>query len=254
MTSAKDKKQDLSKSVMEKIQKEEVKMRPHLYFVLGSLLLGVGLAIAFLLAIFFANLFLFNVRAHAPFDYLYFGPPGWRPFIVNLPWLPLLVSLLAVVVGIWLIRRYDFSYKKGLLAIVAGVIVAVVSLGILLNFVGFNEKASRFRGTAPLYHRSLVGRDWVVGEIASSGEEEMIVVTDGGREVTVCWNEDTRLPFGADFGVGETVKAVGRWEDSSTFLAKGIGGVGLREKNPFHKPLLPKGRQNPRYPYRLFPK
>lgn len=72
----KKKQSDMAMRVMKEIHQKGVKMRPKIYFVLGSLLLGVGLAAALILAIFFINLVLFGQRLNQPFCFSLAGPNG----------------------------------------------------------------------------------------------------------------------------------------------------------------------------------
>jgi len=133
---------DLSQQVMHEIKRREIKMRPRLYFALGSVLLGLGLAGAILTAIFFLNLFVFRLRILGPLNCL-------RP--TTFPWTVLLVSAIAVAAGLTLLKRYEFSYKKNFLVLAIVLVVVVGVLGFLLDQVGFNERMERHRHLRPFY-------------------------------------------------------------------------------------------------------
>lgn len=133
---------DLSKKVMQEIKKRDVKMRPRLYFVGGSILLGLGLAGAIITAVFFLNLFLFRLRILGPLGYLRLGRPGILPLVTTIPWTVLLVSVAAIAAGLTLLKRYEFSYKKNFLVLAIVLIVVVAVLGFLLERAGFNERVA----------------------------------------------------------------------------------------------------------------
>lgn len=133
---------DLSKKVMQEIKRRGVKMRPRLYFVFGSILLGLGLTGAILTAVFFLNLFVFHLRVRGPVSYLQLGPPGILPFVTTFPWAILLASMVAVATGLTLLKRYEFSYKMNFVVLAIVLLVVVGVLGFLLDRVGFNERVA----------------------------------------------------------------------------------------------------------------
>ena len=241
------KKIDLSKKVMKEIHQKQVKMRPRAHFLVGSILLGIGLAGALILATFFINLAIFRLRVHGPLGYLGFGRFGLRPFLATFPWLLFLVAVGGLFGGLALLRRYDISYKKSFLGLAISLLVLILTAGFLLDFLGFNERARGLKPLGPLFPEQFAGEDWVVGEILEAKNGELVIVTPRGEEVTIKMDEKTLLPFGKDFAVGERIRAIGEWQQGS-FMAKGIGKGGLhwRMKEPV------KGIRDNRLPPRRF--
>jgi len=237
---------DLSQKVMEQIKKEKVKMRPRVYFLVGSVLLGVGLAGAILGAILFLNLAFFRMRIHGPFGFLMFGEFGFRPFLATFPWLPLFISLAAILTGIILLKRYDISYKKSFLVLTIALAVLVLTMGFILDQIGFNERLERARPLPPFYPSHFTNQDWVMGEIIEIKEEELVITTPRGEEVRIFRQEETLLPFGGDFKVGERIRAVGEWQ-GEVFVAKGIGKGGMQWRIPPGPEGREKRRMLPRF-------
>lgn len=220
-------KKDLSKEIVKKIKAEKVKMRPRAYFILGSVLLGIGVAGALLFSIIFTNRAFFRLRVFGPFGNLAFGKAGIGPFLSTFPFISLVLALIGIGGGFYLLRRYEFSYKRSLISLLIGVAALVVTVGFVLDQVGFGERAKNYRSLAPLYSYKAKGEDFVVGEIKAVEEGSLTVITPIGDEVEVIFNENTRLPSGSDFEEGDRIRAVGEWEND-TFIAKGIGKGGLR--------------------------
>lgn len=216
------KKADLAKKVMTQIDKGGVKMRPRLYFVLGSILLGIGLGMAVVLGAFFFNLAFFRLRVHEPLGFLWFGQPGLRPFIFTFPWFRLLLAFIFIVLGIILLRRYEISYKKSFLALAISLAILVFTTGFLIDRIGFNEQVRRVPPMQPFYHNGFEGQGWVMGEVTETGEREIKIKTPEGKEVTVKWDEKTLLPLGSDFQIGERIRVIGEWQDETTFQARGM--------------------------------
>lgn len=228
----KAKNRDLAKKIMKQVHEGRVKMRPRVYFVVGSALLGIGLAGAVVLTILFISLAFFRLRTHAPFGFLWFGQFGLRPFFATFPWLPLLVAVVGFIGAIVLLQRYDISYKWGLAGLAVGLLALVLTVGLLLSPLGFNKRARQLPPLRPFYQDRFADRDWVAGEILEVRDWEVTITTPEGAEVTVVRSKETLLPSGADFKVGERLRAVGQWQDGDTFVAKGIGRGGM------HLPMM----------------
>jgi len=141
------KNKELSQRVTEEIKRREVKMRPRLYFVGGSILLGLGLAGAVITAVFFLNLFVFRLRVLGPMNCLR---------LTTFPWTVLLVSVVGIAAGLALLKRYEFSYKMNFLVFAIVLIIVVGALGFLLDRVGFNERMMRRRHMRPFYKHQIM--------------------------------------------------------------------------------------------------
>ncbi|OGD86999.1 hypothetical protein A2164_04200 [Candidatus Curtissbacteria bacterium RBG_13_35_7] len=235
----------LEEKIMKKIHKDHVKMRPRFYFVAASILLGIGLAGAVFMALFFINLVFFRLRIHGPLGYLIFGEFGWKPFLATFPWLPFVIAIIGTIGGLILLRRYDISYKKSFLGLVIILAVLILSLGFLVDKAGFNEKAQNLGQLSPFYKHKFMGEEWLVGEIVEVGDNQVTVSTPRNDQVEVSWDEDTLLPFGAKFQIGQRIRVIGEWQDGK-FMAKGIGKGGLHWKNGSPIPTPSMHRFNPK--------
>lgn len=241
------KKTDLSQKVMRQIHKEKVKMRPQIYFLAGSFLLGIGLVAAVMGAVLFVNLVFFRMRVHAPFGFLWFGRFGFRPFLATFPWLPLGIAVGGILGGITLLRRYDISYKKSFLGLIIALIVLVLTLGFVLDYTGFNERVEKIEPLPPLFPSHFASQDWILGEIIQIEDKELMIMTPNGEKAKILRDEKTMLPFGGDFKIGDKIRAVGEWRDD-VFVAKGIGKGGLH----WRLPPGPKGGEKKGMPPRLY--
>jgi hypothetical protein len=137
---------DIEKKVMGAVSSGKLKMKPKWYFVLGSVLMSTGLVFATISAVFLTNLtfFLANKRG-----------PGYGRLTMMLTSFPLWVPVLAVtgiVLGIIILRKYDFSYKKNFLGIVILFIGLVIIAGLLIDRLGLNEVWAT-RGTMRGFYR-----------------------------------------------------------------------------------------------------
>ncbi len=136
---------------MEKVRSSQIVMRPRWYFVAGSISTFVGVVCLSVVAIFLTNLTFFLLRRHGPMA-------QWRlqEMLASFPlWIPVLAAL-GIGVGIWLLRRYDFSYKQNFHLIIAGFLVAILMGGFFMDRLGLNDMWAR-RGQMRRFYETLEG-------------------------------------------------------------------------------------------------
>ena len=140
---------DLEKTIMSKVQSNEIAMKPRSFFVVGSLLAILGLAGLSIGAVFLTNLTLFSLRRHGPMA-------QWRlqQLLTSFPlWIPIL-AILGIVLGIWMLRAYDFSYKKNFWLVVLGFVLSVLLAAFMIDQLGLNDMWSR-RGPMRQFYQQL---------------------------------------------------------------------------------------------------
>lgn len=143
---------DFEKVVMAKVKSNKISMKPKWYFVVGSLLTMAGLVGFSISAVFLTNLTIFLLRGH--------GPMGqWRlqQLVTSFPlWVPVLAAV-GIILGIWMLRKYDFSYKKNFWVIIAGFIVSVILAAFVIDYLGLNDAWSR-QGPMRRFYQQVEGR------------------------------------------------------------------------------------------------
>lgn len=123
---------------MDQIHEEKIKMRPKAYFILGSILTFVGLVSSVVVSIFLVGLIRFSLRLHGPMasyrlDQILSSFPWWAPVL----------AIVGLVAGIWLLRKYDFSFKVNFKVVIIGFILAVIVGGWIIDSVGLNDALIR---------------------------------------------------------------------------------------------------------------
>lgn len=224
-----DQTKDISSAVMEQIQTEHIKIRPRIYFILGALLGILGLTITIIICVLFVEITLFRLRAHGPLGYLWFGPYGIRAFIETFPILPVGLSVLTLILGILIIRRYDMSYKTSFKGIILILLIAIGLSGLVLDRIGVHQQIARFEPLRTVVIPELTEQGWVMGEIVTIDPQnaQMEIIAPDDTAITVAWTAATMLPFGVNFDPGQRIRAVGEWE-GEIFVAQGIGIGGLQ--------------------------
>lgn len=126
---------NITDEVMKKIRGGEVKMKPKYYFIIGSVLSFLGLVSSIITSVFlvaltrFAFRSRFSIRAEYKFDQMLSEFPWWAPIL----------AVVFLFVGIKLIRRYDFSYKKNFVYVAIWLVLAVFTAGLIFDMTGLND-------------------------------------------------------------------------------------------------------------------
>lgn len=123
---------------MSKIKSGEVKMKPRWYFIAGSSLAIIGLAGLTIASVFLTGLISFSLRPHGPM-----GAIRLQEMLNNFPWWAVALAVVGIGAGCFILKKYDFSYKKNFPIIVIGFMLAVIIAGWIIDEIGINEELQR---------------------------------------------------------------------------------------------------------------
>lgn len=144
---------DIEKTVMDKVRSSEVAMKPRWYFIVGSLSLLIGFIALSIGAVFLTNITLFLLRGHGPMGQfrlqLMLSSFSW--------WIPTLAAI-GIMLGIWILKKYDFSYKKNFWFIAIGFIASVLFTAYAIDYMGLNEIWAR-RGVMRQFYMRVENQD-----------------------------------------------------------------------------------------------
>ena len=133
--------------VMGKVKRGEIKMKPKWYFFLGSISTLLGVVSLTVGAIFLTNLTIFLIRKRGP------GYGRLSMVLESFPiWIPVL-AVVGIVMGIWLLKKYDFSYKKNFLYVAILFLLSIIVAGIIVDKAGLNDAWSQHGPMRGVYRR-----------------------------------------------------------------------------------------------------
>lgn len=125
---------ELEDAVMKKIRSHVIVMRPHWYFVIGTIAVLVGLVALCIALIFAMSVTFFLLRTHGPM-----GPIRLQAMLDSFPiWLPF-VAIGGLFVGLRLLRTYDFSYKYNFSLIALGFVSTIIVSALIIDYFGYTS-------------------------------------------------------------------------------------------------------------------
>ena len=97
---------NITESVMEQIHLGKAKMKPKMYFIIGSILTFIGLISSVIVSTFLVGLTRFSLRAHGPM-----GQYRFDQIISNFPWWTLVFAVfgLGLLIKIWRKLSPDYA-------------------------------------------------------------------------------------------------------------------------------------------------
>lgn len=221
-------KKTIRESVMDVVKNQRVEMRPKWHFILRAVLAVIGAAIIALTLLYAASLFIFIMARTGILVAPIFGFRGIFVFLISLPWLLISLILIFTVFLEIFVRHYAFAYRQPVLYS-ALAIVAVVALG------GFALASTPLHGmlshcdppapgmpTSPVPCGGGVYRDLDPrrlagihkGTIVQLDSQNFYIENLARERLLIRVFPRTRLPFGADFRVGDIVVVLGDLRES----------------------------------------
>ena len=132
----------MSQNIMDQIRQGKIKMKPKIYYILGSILTFIGLISSVFSSIFLFSILRFSLRTHLGRGVQL----KLETILSNFPWWIIILAIISLVIGIWLIRKYNFSYKIKPIILIAAFVLSVVIGGWIFDMSGINDSISRKNG------------------------------------------------------------------------------------------------------------
>lgn len=244
----------IREQILSAIKDGRIKMRPRWHFVLQASLLATGGMIVSLAVLYLASFIVFTLRETGAWFVPAFGWRGWYVFLLSLPWLLVLLSILFVVILEILVRHYAFSYRRPLLYSVLGVLFVVVIGSIIIDQARVHDRlfrtarSGRLPFAGPLYREFGTAQLRMVhrGQVARITDRGFAIQNIGGEILFIIVTPETRFPRGMDFGEGDTVVVFGDRDDRAV-RAFGVRKIEeelyenmphLERRRPFRLPVF----------------
>lgn len=238
------KKNSIKNMVLDKIKKGKAKMKPRWHFVLKGVLVALGVALLLFTLLYLFSFILFVLAKSGVVFIPSFGPRGVGLFLMSLPWILIILSIVALAVLGILVKKYSFAYKKPTMYSLLGILLIVFLGGFFVNKTKVHDEAMRFAQdrklpvAGPLYRKynEMADRDSIcVGKILELSSDRLLVLDADDNEIEIKIDPKTRIPRSDNslsFGEDVLVMFEEREEGGELFA---IGIKHLKEKPRFVK-------------------
>lgn len=213
--------ESLKNKILKEIKSGKVKMRPRFHFILRAGLWVFGTVMVFVLALYLTSFVFFVLARSGLFLLPGFGFRGVMAFLLDFPWLLILVAIVFIIFLEILVRHYSFAYKRPLFYSVLGVVGLVLFLGFVVRTTSFHSGLFRQAGEGRLpfvggLYRSFEGgkfRNIHPGLVLELGEKGFILEMREGEEREIVFDVNTIFLTSSSLDVGDAVVVFGGSEN-----------------------------------------
>jgi len=96
------------------------------------------------------------------------GDVRYQQLLASFPWWAPIIALIGILGGVFLLKKFDFSYKKNFLMIIIIFIGSVVIAGLVIDYLGIDSLWARggmmrgiYQQYGGNYQRRGQGRGWM---------------------------------------------------------------------------------------------
>jgi len=238
------KKIDISQKVIERIEKEQVKMKSKSIFKLQKFGFKISFSVLMALAVIIFSLIVFFIQEQSSTQFLGLGAKSVSAFWSDLPFSWLAVVIIMIVLAVKIIRQNTLAYRQPLRTSLFNLVLIVVLAGSIFSVTGIHQglaaKAAEFNipFLKSIYQRALncdFDQDYLlIGRIESIDKENKTiqVLTRGHLLMTIQLFSDTKIINAPR--EGDIFGAVGYKQDN-IFYAEAIRKIELSAlKNRCH--------------------
>lgn len=212
---------DICNSVLGQIEKRDIKMKPKRYFVVGSILVGLGIGLLILVAAFLVNIKIYQLSIMRPFDWFSFGTSGIWPFILLFPWKVLLLALGVFALGVYLIRMSTGTVHLRIITVAVTVAIVVMVGAVIMSQMNINRRLSHMSMMGMLYDHHTEGQNWLMGCVDKVTDDGLVVHNFDGDTITVKVDKSLLNQITPSWS-DDQAEMLGEWQSNGNFYAKNL--------------------------------
>lgn len=220
--------QSMKDSILKALDSGRVRMKPRWQFITKTAMFIAGIVLIALTALYLGSFIVFMLRRNGVWSTPGFGLQGIGIFLISLPWVLIVVSLIFIFLLEILIKRYSFAYGRPFLYSALGILALIGVGGIALGYTSFHQilfdqaRQGRLPVGGALYHQFRSGPENVtVGTITKITDNGYKIEGPGNQIFSVVITPQTQLPSGNALKIGDAIVVLGQ-RQNNTIQATGI--------------------------------
>jgi hypothetical protein len=180
--------EEIKNTVLEKIRRGDVQMRPRIYFVAQITLVATTAVLAFVASALVISFAFFSLEESGELFLLGFGLRGLVTFLFIFPWIELVIAIALIFLLEWLLRHFKWNYRLPILKTFFATLLVIFVFGLLISITPLHNNLLTIadRGDLP-----------VVGELYENintlhedrGEYRGAIVSISGSEIIITHND-----------------------------------------------------------------
>ena len=222
----------IAEKVLGKIKNDQIKMRSKARFVLKGVLIILGIFLVFFFTLYLISFIIFALRASGVWYLSGFGFYGFRTALVLLPWLLILIAIVALIILEILVKHFSFVYHRPIFYSILGVVIFTLLGSFIIDKAQFHsclfQKAQEERlPVMGKFYRDLgieKNRNVCRGIVLEITENGLQIKTPRGKILNVNITSETQFLDGTDIKKDDVIIVLGE-RDNSEIQAVGVRKV-----------------------------
>jgi signal transduction histidine kinase len=202
-----------------KIKKEGVKMRPKFYFIAKAILLALAFLATTLFVLYIISFVVFSLRTSGVWFLPMFGFSGIKIFWLALPWIPILIAGLAIILLELLAKRFNLIYRRPILYSLIAILTVAVMGGFLLEKAPFHSEIfiksqnDRLPGIGGFYREfgASQPKNARFGVVLSVQENAFVIRAPNNQTTTIIITDNTKIKPGYKVKEKDKISVLGKF-------------------------------------------
>jgi hypothetical protein len=219
---------NFNSKIQEQLEHDHVKMRSKWVFFAEKLGLESGLMLSILVGVLLLSFILYVMEKNGAFEFTEFGYKGLAVIFDNIPYDLVIITVLFFILANFILKQFDFSYKKPFYIFSCGVLIIISALGVTMMCTGVDhsvfDSLANLGIIKNLYADKIInapqGDKGVIGRVVGVGTDSLLVQTPQGKLIQVeIVHQEPSVQY--EVGQGQIIKMVGQ-QTGEVFQAQTI--------------------------------
>ena len=222
------KKSSISKEIARKIENNQIKMHPKIYFVLKFILIVLIVLFFALFALYLISFIIFSLKVTGVWFLPKFGFGAIFIFFKSLPWLLILIAAILIIILELFVKHFSFAYRKPLIYSIAGIIILTLLGSFMISKTHLHSELFLRAGDGKL---PMMGRfykdfgspklsDVHYGIVSDITKDSFFLETAKGEMLTIIISPATYFDKSEDLKEGDKVVVLGKRNENSVSAFK----------------------------------
>lgn len=219
----------IKEAVLKRIEKSNVRMRSHMYFVGRAVLIAFSITIITAAVVYLVSFIFFALNNSGAWLLPSFGWRGLGSFLTSFPWLLGTAVLVFIVVLELFVKRFSFAYRNPLMYSILIITILVFIGGFVVSKTPFHRGLYQraFEGNAPItsplyrHYGMMRFRNAYIGTVKDIQDIALRIEMDNGSTITFELLPNTHFHQKGSINIGDTVMVMGS-RNGNTLKAFGV--------------------------------
>jgi len=214
---------DLKKKINNTIRKKRVKMRSRFSVMAEKIGLESAAVLFTLTTILIIGLIGYVLIESGTLEFTDFGLRGFNIILIHFPYELLIIAAVLIIITGYILKSFDFSYKKNFSLIIALIIFGVVLFGLTSAAFNIPRKIHNLaqKKNIPLVSRFFEKRigynlkkgSAQIGEITEIKDDYFFIKTPLNEKIKILYDRETLMPQNINLEIGQKIAVLGQLEN-----------------------------------------